>query len=72
METTIKIHSETKHELDALKEPNESYNEVIVKLVSQSKKKNIEKELIECYKGRAKYMDEFEEWENASNEVPYE
>lgn len=70
METTIKIHKETKQELDALKEGNESYNEVIATLVSQSKKKNMEKELIEGYKSRGKEeLELLKEWEAASPEL---
>ncbi|MBN2421118.1 hypothetical protein JXB27_02455 [Candidatus Woesearchaeota archaeon] len=70
--TTIKLQKRTKRLLDTFKTKDESYNTAINKLVLQVKHQNMEKKLKEAYQNRAKYLGEFEDWENASNEVPNE
>ena len=68
--TTVKIHQSTKHSLDEVRGENESYDEVINKLLVEMKKKNLVKELIAAYKSMGtEDLDVLEEWESASKET---
>ncbi len=51
--TTIKLHFSTKHALDDFRGNEESYDEVIQKLISEVKSKNLVKELIAAYQNKA-------------------
>jgi uncharacterized protein YjgD (DUF1641 family) len=65
--TTVKVHQETKEALDEFKEKSESYDEIINKLISKVKSKNIVKELTEAYKSKAKEDRKLaKEWEDSS------
>lgn len=68
--TTVKLHKETKIALDDLRSERESYDEVISKLISHHKNKNLHRELVHAYKSMGKQdLAILEEWENASREV---
>ncbi len=68
--TTVKIHKNTKFALDTLKINNETYEEIINRLISERINKNMRKELIEAYKNMGKKdLEILEEWETASNEL---
>lgn len=70
--TTIQIHEDIKKELDKLKDSKDSYEETIMKLIEQSdsKKKDIEKLMIEGYKAMAKESLKItKEFEAADREV---
>ena len=68
--TTIKLHKSTKSALDKLRKENESYENVISKLISQAENKGLKDELIAAYKqvGRED-LEILAEWENASREA---
>ncbi|MEK6900999.1 MAG: hypothetical protein AABX37_01520 [Nanoarchaeota archaeon] len=67
--TTIKIHDDTKHALDQMGLESETYDQVISKLISEVKKKNLVKELIEGYKNNAKRDKQIvQEWEHTSED----
>ena len=68
--TTIKLHKNVKSALDKLREDNESYETVIVKLISKARNKGLTDELIAAYKsvGKEELMI-LKEWEAASQEV---
>ncbi|HLC58694.1 MAG TPA: hypothetical protein VJI68_02440 [Candidatus Nanoarchaeia archaeon] len=67
--TTIKLHKNTKSALDELRSENETYDNIINKLITKIKDKNLKKELIEAYKNMGKEdLRLLEEWETASNE----
>ena len=51
---TVKIHENTKEDLDELRQNYETYDDVINKLISEVKKKHLVKELIQAYKSKAK------------------
>lgn len=68
--STVKIKKSTKMALDQIKESNESYDEVIERLVSKELKKTLRDELIEGYKRIGKEdLELLEEWEVASAEL---
>ena len=68
--TTVKIQKRTKNELDAFKAERESYDEVISKMISALKQKDLKKRLIEAYKSMGKNeLELLQEWEPASQEV---
>ncbi len=65
--TTVKIHKSTKNVLDEIKNNYESYDEVIKRMVSEVKQKNLVKELVTAYKTKAIEDKEInKEWENTS------
>jgi poly(A) polymerase Pap1 len=67
--TTVKIHMSTKEDLDELRQNYETYDDIINKLISEVKKKNLVKELIEGYKSNAKRDKRIvEEWEHTSED----
>lgn len=68
--TTVKVQKKTKSALDEFREEQESYDDVIQKLVSTAKQKELKKRLIEGYQniGRDE-LELLEEWEPASQEV---
>ena len=68
--TTIKLHSRTKSALDKLREENESYENVISRLILQAKNKDLKEKLIAAYKQVGKEeLKILGEWESASREV---
>lgn len=68
--TTIKLYKNTKSVLDSLRQKNESYDEVITKIISELRNKNLKKELIEAYKSMSKEdLKILEDWETTSKEV---
>ncbi len=68
--TTIKIHEETKMILDNIKKNDESYEDAIKRLISESKRSNLREKLIEGYKKRSEEsLEILKEWENSSNEL---
>ncbi|MEK6973775.1 MAG: hypothetical protein AABW41_00835 [Nanoarchaeota archaeon] len=68
--TTVKVYEETKNSLDRLRTQNESYDQVIKKLISKIQNKDLIYQLIEAYKEKNKQdLEILEEWENTSNEV---
>ncbi len=68
--TTIKIYKNTKSELDSLREYNETYDDIITKIIIKIKDKNLKKNLIEAYKNTIKRdLEMVNEWENASKEL---
>ena len=65
--TTIKLQKKTKSELDKIKQNKETYDEIIKRLVEETKKKSRKKELIEGYSQIGKEdLKEVEEWEAAT------
>ncbi|MBI3051041.1 hypothetical protein HYY74_01145 [Candidatus Woesearchaeota archaeon] len=65
--TTVKIRNETKTSLDEIKSDRETYDEVIAKLVSSAKKKNLKDELIAGYKAIGKdELETLKDWDSAS------
>ncbi|HIG93820.1 MAG: hypothetical protein QT02_C0004G0010 [archaeon GW2011_AR9] len=67
--TTVKIHQSTKEDLDELRQDYETYDDVINKLISEVKKKNLVKELIEGYKSNAKRDKQMvKEWDHTSED----
>jgi len=70
MVTTVKIHEKTKTKLDQLRKGNETYDEIILRLTSEVKKRLLVQELTECYQSEEKStLNTLEEWEAASKEV---
>ena len=68
--TTIKLYKTTKAMLDSFKQKNESYDDIITRILSYFKNKNLKKELIEAYSNMGKEdLKILGEWENASGEV---
>jgi len=68
--TTIKIHSRTKHTLDEFGTENESYDQIISRLLAEIKRKNLRNLLIEGYqKNQQRDAMIAEEWEIASSEL---
>ena len=66
--TTIKVHSETKHALDNIRSEQETYDQVISRLVAETKKKNLVKELVAAYQSRANEDKKIvREWDAASD-----
>lgn len=70
MITTIKVHKQTKQELDSFRRDSESYDIIINKLLSKVRRDNLKEELIEAYAQKAESDKQLvSEWEQASNEV---
>ena len=68
--TTVKLHKNTKLALDSLRKEQDSYDEVITRLISLAMKRDIKERLIDCYKSMGKAdLKLLEEWEIASKEV---
>ena len=71
--TTIKLQKKTKSALDKFRSGHESYDQVIKKLVSVVKQKNLKKQLIEAYQSMGKAdLEILEEWESASRELSHD
>lgn len=68
--TTVKLYEGTKYALDRLRVENESYDQLIRKLISEVKNKDLKTQLIEAYKKKSKQdLEIFKEWEPASKEL---
>lgn len=68
--TTVKLHKNTKLALDSLRKEQDSYDEVITRLISLAKKRDIKERLVDGYKSMGKAdLKLLEEWEIASKEV---
>ncbi len=68
--TTIKLKESTKLDLKDFRAKSASYDEVIRKLISNIKSKNLKEELINGYKESAKSdLESLKEWENVSTEL---
>lgn len=66
--TTIKVYSQTKHALDDIRQEQETYDQVISRLVAQTKKKNLVKELVAAYQSKADQDKKIaQEWDRASD-----
>ena len=66
--TTIKLYPKTKHALDEVRQEQETYDQVISRLVTQTKKKNLVKELIAAYQSKAEEdIKTAQEWDAASD-----
>ncbi|HIG95394.1 TPA: hypothetical protein HA249_00685 [Candidatus Woesearchaeota archaeon] len=71
--TTVKLQKTTKLALDHLKLGNETYNQVINKLIQKTKKDHLRHELIEGYKNRGEdALRLLHEWDAASAELEHE
>jgi predicted CopG family antitoxin len=68
--TTIKMSKKTKSALEQLKQPKESYDHVISRLVNLVQNKDRKRQLIEGYKAHgARDTQILKEWEPTSNEL---
>ena len=68
--TTVKLHKSTKYALDELKQAGETYDDVIERIISQVRHKDLKTELVEGYKRAAKEQIKIlSEWEVASSEL---
>lgn len=68
--TTIKVHQKTKSELDALRSQEESYDQIISRLITHIQRKELQRELIVAYKSMGKKdLELLEEWESSSAEL---
>lgn len=68
--TTVKIHKNTKLALDVLKYEEDTYDDIIGRLISESKKEDLKEKLIEDYKSiDEEDLEILNEWESASSEV---
>lgn len=68
--TTIKLHKETKLQLNRIKRGSDSYDRVIRKLIVKEKQIHLKEDLINSYKKLGKEdLDMVNEWEAASKEV---
>ncbi len=68
--TTVKVYQNTKSALDGIREEGESYDDVIEKLLVQSRNRNLKAELIKGYKSQSSAdLELLQEWEAASQEV---
>ena len=68
--TTIKLYKSTKFTLDSLRENNETYDDIITKIIIKLRDKNLKMDLIEAYKKTAERdLKIVNEWENASKEL---
>jgi len=68
--TTVKLYKETKQTLDALKTKNETYDQLVQRLINYVKKKNLRSELIQAYKEMGtRDLALLEEWDSASLET---
>ena len=68
--TTVKLRRKTKNELDTMRANQESYDQLISRLIIHIKRKELKKELIEGYKKmNQKDIEILEEWEGATLEL---
>ena len=68
--TTVKLYPGTKTALDGLRSEKETYDDVIGRLILQTKNKNLKSELIEAYRDQdRKDLKILEEWDTASPEL---
>jgi len=68
-DTTVKIHPSTKNALDNLKGEYDTYDDVINKLISEVKNKNLVREMIAGYKSnRERDQKLVKEWEHTSED----
>lgn len=68
--TTIKLHTKTKRDLDDLRNETESYEQVVERLISTVRRKNLRKELKEGYLAMAEVDREIaKEWEAVDAEI---
>ena len=68
--TTVKVDTNTKLALDAFREHNETYDQIIRKLIVSVRDKSLKKRLEEAYRSMGKEDIAFlEEWETASSEL---
>ena len=66
--TTIKLYPKTKQAIDDIRLEHETYDQAISRLVAQTKKKNLVKELIAGYKAKAEEDIKIaQEWDVASD-----
>ena len=66
--TTIKVYPKTKHALDDIRQEQETYDQVISRLVAQTRKKNLVKELIAAYQSKAEEdIKTAREWDAVSD-----
>src|SRR3989344_6745359 len=69
--TTVKLHKNTKSELDTFREHNESYDQIIRNLIGSARDKSIKKKLEQGYRNRGEEdRTLLNEWEIASSELP--
>ena len=67
--TTVKLHKDTKQALDAVRQKEETYDEVISRLLDKARRKMMRNQMIEGYKQTKEALTVLEEWEPASSEV---
>ena len=68
--TTVKLHKSTKSALDEVRQEDESYDDVIQKLLLEIKSKHLKNDLIEAYKQKStEDLRILEEWEAVSVDV---
>lgn len=66
--TTIKVYSKTKHSLDDVRREQETYDQTISRLVAQTKKKDLVKELIAAYQSKTDEDRKIaQEWDTVSD-----
>ena len=71
--TTVKIKKRTKNALDTVKSEKESYDEIIQRLVNDSKGKRLEEELIKGYQQVGKEeLSILKDWEPSSSELDHD
>lgn len=67
-DTTVKIHRSTKDALDDLRSDRDTYDDIINKLISETKNKFLVKELVEAYQNKAEEDKKInDEWKNSSS-----
>lgn len=65
--TTVKLHFSTKHALDDFRGNEETYDEIIQKLISEVRSRSLVKELIAAYQCQAEEDKKIvNEWSSAS------
>lgn len=65
--TTVKLHHSTKQALDALRTESESYDEVISRLVHDSRHKDLKERLVSAYQSVGEEERKLlKEWDAAS------
>lgn len=68
--TTVKLHKSTKSALDDIRTSGETYDDVINRLISQKRIKQLQKDLIDGYKNASrKDIIILDEWDSSSREV---
>jgi len=68
--TTVKLQKQTKSALDKLKSERESYDQVIGKLIAQTRNKDLREELVKGYNTIGKEeLRVLNEWEATSSEL---